>query len=173
MAAIAVPQLLAALGGVADEVLALDLGEHRARDGGAEGVAAERGAVRAGVEQLARGAEGDQRADREAAADALRDRDRVGRDAGVLEGEPLPRAPGAGLDLVDDEQRAVALGELARGLQVALGQVDDAGLALDGLDEQRGDAVVERRLERLDRRVDELDARASSAGTAPACRACR
>ena len=80
--------------------------------------------MRARVEELARGAEGDQRADREPAADALRDRDRVGRDAGVLEGEPLPRAPGAGLDLVDDQQRAVPLGELARGLQVALGQVD-------------------------------------------------
>ncbi len=107
-----------------DEVLALDLGEHRAGHGGAEGVAAERGAVRARVEQLARRAERDERADREAAADALRDRDRVGRDAGVLEGEPLTRAAGAGLDLVDDEQRAVALGEFARGREVSLGQVD-------------------------------------------------
>ena len=153
-----VAQLLPALGGVADEVLALDLGEHGAGDGGAEGVAAEGRAVRARVEELARGAERDERADREPAADALRDRDRVGRDAGVLEGEPLPGAPGAGLDLVDDQQRAVPLGELARGLQVAVGQVDDAGLALDRLDEQRRDAIVERRFERLDRRVDELDA---------------
>ena len=139
--------------------VALDLGEHGAGDGGAEGVAAEGRAVRAGVEELARRAEGDERADREPAADALRDRDRVGGDAGVLEGEPLPRAPGAGLDLVDDQQRAVALGQLARRLEVALGQVDDAGLALDGLDEQRRDPVVDGRLERLDRRVDELDAR--------------
>ena len=62
---------------------------------------------------------------------------------GVLEAEPLPGAPGAGLDLVDDQQRAVALGERAGRREVALGQVDDAGLALDRLDEQRGDAVVD------------------------------
>ena len=43
-----------------------------------------------------------------------------------------------------------ALGELARRLQVALGQLDDARLALDGLDEQRRDAVVHRGLEGLD-----------------------
>ena len=110
-----------------------------------------------GVEELVASPNVIERADRESAADALRDRDRVGRDAGVLEGEPLPRAAGAGLDLVDDQQRAVPLGELARRLEVALGQVDHARLALDRLDEQRGDAVVERRLERLDRRVDELD----------------
>ena len=42
--------------------------------------------------------------------------------------------------------------------EVALGQVDHAGLALDRLDEQRRDPVVERGLERLDRGVDELDA---------------
>ena len=42
--------------------------------------------------------------------------------------------------------------------EVALGQVDHARLALDRLDEQRRDAVVERRLERLDRGVDELHA---------------
>ena len=76
---------------------------------------------------------------------------------GVLEGEPLPRAAGAGLDLVDDQQCAVPSVSSRAACEVALGQVDDAGLALDRLDEQRRDAVVERRLERLDRGVDELD----------------
>ena len=47
-------QLAAALGGVAHEALVLDLGEDGAGDRGAEGVAAERRAVRARVEQLAR-----------------------------------------------------------------------------------------------------------------------
>ena len=152
-------QLRAARGGVGDEVGALDLGEDRRGDGGAERVAAERRAVRAGVEQLAGVAVGDERADREPAADALGHRDRVGGDAGVLEGEPLPRAPRAGLDLVDDQQRAVLLGERARSREVALRQLDDARLTLDRLDEQRGDAIVEGRFERLDRGVDELDAR--------------
>ena len=44
-----------------------------------------------------------------AAADALRDRDRVGHDAVLLEREPGARAAGPGLDLVEDEQRTVAL----------------------------------------------------------------
>ncbi len=38
-------------------------------------------------------------------ADSLRDGDGIGHDLGVLEREPLPRAPSAGLDLVEDEQR--------------------------------------------------------------------
>ena len=69
----------------------------------------------------------------------LATRDRVGHDAGVLEGEPLAGAARAGLDLVDDEQRAVPRGELARGAEVAVGQVDDARLALDRLDEEGRD----------------------------------
>ena len=143
MASIARAELIAALRRIRDEVGPLDLGEDRTGDRGAEGVAAERRAVGAGVEELARGAEGDERADREAAADALGDRDRVGGDALVLEGEPLPRAPGAGLDLVDDQQRAVPLGDFARRAEEPLGQREHPGLALDGLDEERGDPVVD------------------------------
>ena len=76
----------------------------------------------------------------------------------MLEREPLAGASGAGLDLVDDEQRAVPVRELARGHEEPVGQLDDAGLALDRLDEERGDGVVEGCLERLDRRRDVLDA---------------
>ena len=77
-------------------------------DGGGERVAAERRAVLALRSRASEAAPNVTRPPiGNAAADALGDRDRVGRDAGVLEGEPLARAPGAGLDLVDDEQRAV------------------------------------------------------------------
>ena len=41
--------------------------------------------------------------------------------------------------------------------QEAVRQVEHARLALDRLDEQRGDTVVDGRLERRDRRVDVLD----------------
>ena len=134
-------QLVAAQPGVLDQPGALDLAEHGVRRRGRERVAAEGRAVVSGGEQVARGAEGDERADRESAADALGDRDRVGQRArleriGVLEREPLPRAAGAGLDLVEDEQRAVLGGEAPGRGEVAVGQVDDAGLALDRLDER-------------------------------------
>ena len=148
----------AAQGGVLDEPGALDLAEHGVRDRGGERVAAERRAVLALRVERGGAAERDEAADREPAADALRDGDRVGGDARVLEGEPLAGASGAGLDLVDDEQRAVPVGELARGLEEPVGQLDDAGLALDGLDEERRDGVVEGVLERLDRGGDVLDA---------------
>ena len=46
-------QLAAALAALLDEPRALDLGEHGAGDGRAQGVAAERRAVRAGEEQVA------------------------------------------------------------------------------------------------------------------------
>ena len=98
------------------------------------------------------------RADGESAADALGHRDRIGRDAGVLEAEPRPRAPGAGLDLVDDEQRAVSPREFASRLEEALGKVDDARLTLDRFHDQGRDGVVDRRLERFDRRGNVLDA---------------
>ncbi len=76
----------------------------------------------------------------------------------LLEVEPAPGATGAGLDLVEDQQCAVLRRELAGRLEVAGGQLEHAGLALDGLDEERGDRVIHGGLERLDRRIDVLDA---------------
>src|SRR5690606_7400335 len=94
------------------------------------------------------------------AADALRESDGIRNDALVLEGEPVARSPGARLDLVEDEQGTVAGGELASRAQVALGQLDDARLALDGLDDERGHvAGGESRLERVDARRKVLDSR--------------
>ena len=53
----------------------------------------------------------------------------------------LPGAPGAGLDLVGDEQDPVAVAQLAQARQeVVLGD-DVAALALDRLDDDRGELV--------------------------------
>ncbi len=41
-------------------------------------------------------------------------RDDVGREAHILEAEEAAGAPAAGLDVVDDQQRAVTLGDLRR-----------------------------------------------------------
>jgi hypothetical protein len=88
----------------------------------------------------------------------------------VLEREPGAGATGAGLDLVDDEQRAVrAVSCAPRGeYPPAAG---DTRLALDGLDEQRRDAVVHRRFERLDRRRGTR--RPGIGRNGSACTACR
>ncbi len=57
------------------------------------------------------------RADREAAADALGDRHDVGGHAEMLVGEQLPGPRDAALDLVEDQQRAVLVGEVAQALE--------------------------------------------------------
>ncbi len=75
-----------------------------------------------------------------AAAERLADEHEVGFERPVLEREPLARAPEPGLDLVGDEQRAVAAAELLRGLQVALGRQRDLA-TLDRLDEEGGDVL--------------------------------
>jgi hypothetical protein len=62
----------------------------------------------------------------------------VGLDALVLLGQQLAGAAEAGLDLVQDQHHVVRGAELARALQIAGGRDDDAGLALDRLD-QEGD----------------------------------
>ena len=76
----AVAELLTEHGGVLEQVLGLDGPDHC--EGGRAGhrVAAEGGAVVAGLEQVACGADGDAGADREAAAEALGDGDEVGSD---------------------------------------------------------------------------------------------
>ena len=55
-----------------------------------------------------------QRRQRHAAADALAERHDVGLDPGMLVVEQLSGAAHAGLDLVEDQQQAVRLGERAQ-----------------------------------------------------------
>ena len=78
---------------------------------------------------------------RHAAADAFAERHDVGLDAGVLVVEQLSGPAHAGLDLVDDQQQAVLLGQRAQLLQELIGRRPHAGFALDRL-QHHGDRVV-------------------------------
>ena len=144
--------------GVLDQSGSLDFAEHGIAGRGRKRVAPEGAAVLAGLEQLGCRAEGDECPDRHAAGDALREDEGIRHDIGLLESEPGARAADAGLDLVEDQQCAVLGGELSRATQEAVWQIEHAGLALDRLDEDRGNGVIHRRFEGRDGRVDVLDA---------------
>ena len=64
--------------------------------------------------------------------------------------EPAPGAADAGLHLVDHQQRAVFGGDRPGRGQVAVRRRHHAGLTQDRLQEDRGDGVVDRRLQRRD-----------------------
>src|SRR5207247_7806239 len=104
------------------------------RRGAAHGVAAEGAAVGARLPLRARLLR-DERADRHAAAEALRREPNVGLDALVLAGEHASGPPDAALDLVAHEQDAVAVAQLAQCLEVSGRWHDIAALTLDRLDE--------------------------------------
>jgi hypothetical protein len=165
-------QLLAADGGVGDESRAIDLAEHGQGGRRRERIAAEGRAVRARVEEVAGGAEGDERADREAAADALGDGDRVGHDVLVLEGEPGAGATRARLDLIDDQQRTVTRGDLACRGEVSLRQRHDPASPLIGSTNRAATSSS-----MAASRASTVESRNStpgpSAGTVPACTAFR
>ena len=130
---------LAPLGGVLDELLLPDdsqaLPGHRA----GQGVAAEGRAVLARLEDAEDLPVGHDRRDRvAAAAQGLADDDHVGPHALVLAGEELARAAEAGLDLVGDEEDVVLLADLGGLPEEPVGRDEDAGLGLDGLDQEGG-----------------------------------
>src|SRR5207244_1262324 len=125
------------LGMLAEEVDGGETGGH------GEGIAAERAGLIDGAEgrdqvhDLRRPAVG---ADGEAAADDLAERGEVGRDVEAL----LRAAEGeaeAGHDLVEDEERAVVLRDLAQEPQVASGGRDTAHIADYRLDDDAGDVI--------------------------------
>src|SRR4029078_876906 len=70
-----------------------------------------------------------------AARKGLRNRDEVGLEPPVLEGEELSRAPETGLYLVDGEERPVAMAELLRAFEIAVRRQVHA-LPLNRLDEE-------------------------------------
>ena len=79
------------------------------------------------------------------AADPLADGHEVRHDAPVL-GRPGPaRPPEPALDLVEDEDGAVAVAQLAQAGEEAVGWDDDAAVALDRLDDDRRRPVRSRR----------------------------
>src|SRR4051794_9234499 len=126
-------------------------GHHRA--------AGERRAVVAGLERPGQALAGEDRADRQPAAERLGGRQRVGHDTRLLEGPQRPAAAQAALDLVVEQRRAVRVARLARGAQQAVGQRPDAALALDRLEQDRGGPVVDGVGDRLGGRLDRDEAR--------------
>ncbi len=72
---------------------------------------------------------GEHRAERQSAAERFRKRDDVGNDAAVLKREQRSGASEPALDLVEDENRAGAIGESSCGRQIFGGQRNDAALA--------------------------------------------
>src|SRR6266851_2114576 len=81
------------------------------------------------------------RREREAGGQALGDRHQVRRYPRMLDGEELAGPAETGLDLVGDEHDAVALGELAQRPQELRWRGDEAALAEDRLDDDRGDPL--------------------------------
>jgi len=84
-----------------------------------DGVAAIGAAVRAGRPAFHQLAPGNDPGERQARGQSLGDGDDVGCHPKVFEGEPLARAPEAGLNLVGDEQDAVLVAQPAQAGQEA------------------------------------------------------
>ena len=83
-------------------------------------------------------------ADRHAVGERLGQGHDVGLDPGVLVGPQAAGPTHAGLDLVEDQQRARGITELAQPRQVVLVGHVDAALALDRLHQDGGGAIVDR-----------------------------
>ena len=138
-------QRAAALGDPCEEAVGQHHIEHRIGDGAGEGVAAKGRTMAAGIHAAGPVPGGETGSDREPATEAFRDRDDVGSDAGLLVREQRAGASHAGLDLVEDEEAAVLVAQLAQPPQ-ALGRHDaDAALALDRLDQDRRSLRADRR----------------------------
>ena len=106
------------------------------RHRGGKRIAAEGRPVRARrehIHQLAGADEGGYR--QHAAAQRLAQNDPVRSDALVLEGEPGAGAAKTRLHLVDDQQYAVRIAQAPQPREPACRRNDDAGLALDRLDQ--------------------------------------
>ena len=108
-------------------------------------VAAERGAVVAGLEQLAGRARAPMAgADRDAAAQALGERDDVGHDVQRSGGWWANQRPVRPMPVWTSSSQSSApcsVGDPAGGGEVAVGRDDDAGLALDRLEHDGGGLV--------------------------------
>ena len=113
----------------------------------------------AGREDVGQALAGDERADRQAAAERLGGGQRVGHHAGVLVGPQRAGPAQPALDLVEDERGAVGVARGARGAQDVLAELVDAALALDRLEQHRGGVLVDGRGDRLRGRLDRDEAR--------------
>ena len=85
----------------------------------------------------------DGEADGRAVAEAFGAGDDVGRDALLLDAEPLAAgAAPAGLHFIADEDAAVVAHDLVDDLEIFLGRRDESADALDGLGDEAGDAAA-------------------------------
>ena len=109
----------------------------RARDR----VAAIRAAQAAGVGGVHHAGSTDHAGKWEPGRQAFGHRDEVGLDARVLDAEELAGAAEPGLDLIDDQEDAVALRHLAEAAQEVRWGGHEAALAEHRLDDHRGDAL--------------------------------
>ena len=140
-------QPLTHLGGARYELLIVDGLQGRQTGRGSEVVRCEGRAVHHGalhaVEDRVEDLPGRQQgADRDVAArERLRQSDQVGLEAPVLGGEEAAGAAEAGLHLVRDEERAVPAAELL-GAREAVGGRDPDALALDRLEDERGNVAA-------------------------------
>ncbi len=86
---------------------------------------------------------GDRRANRHhAAAERFRQAQNVRLHVFVLAGEHLAGTPHAGLDFVEDQQRAKLVAQLTHGRQIALRREDDAAFTLNGLQDHRRHVIA-------------------------------
>src|SRR5204863_9331983 len=97
-------------------------------------------------------------AERQSAAERLCEREDVGNDTALLEREERSGASEAALDLVEDQDRAEAIGETPRRGKIVVGQRNDAALAHHRLENDRVCLVADEGFERSDVvRRNELD----------------
>ena len=112
-------------------------------DGAGQRAAAKGGAVHAGMHGARNLFGAQHRSERKAAGEWLGERGHVGLDAVVLIGAPLAGAAHAGLNLIDDQQRAGGTGQRAGFGEELLRQRTNAAFALDGFDENGADFIGE------------------------------
>ena len=138
-------RLLAPDGRVFDEA-ALEELDGRERRGAGDRIATVGRAMCPRAPRLEELGAGDHGAEGHARRDALGGEQDVRLHAPVLDGPHLPGPTGAGLDLVGDEQAAVLVADAAQALEEAVLRDDVPALALDRLEDDRGDLVRRRQL---------------------------
>src|SRR5262249_19111351 len=134
-----------------DQALFADDAQRFEPDRCGERVAAEGRSVRAGREDVHDFALGDEGGYRQhAAAERLAEDKAIRPDGLVLERAPAARRAGGGLRLAANHGHAVRVAQRAHAGKIARGRHDDAGLALDRLDQNRGGVERYGTLDRLE-----------------------
>src|SRR5208282_6470927 len=140
-------KLGAARGNIGEQFFVLYNREEFERRRADERAAAERGAVHSGSQRRGELLAGNERAEREAACKGLCDGDNIGQRAELLVGEFAAGTAQAALNFVGDQRGVVLSGECPSPLPEFPADREDAALALNRLDHDGANSVVEFRLE--------------------------